>query len=379
MGFPGYFAILLSFMLIPLGFDKRAQVKIPIIIAIPIFQLIGLYVSLAFIAARPSDTDTITYFFDLFGELGGGLKPGTSFIVYLTNFVTNLLDASFEDMMAIYSLSGVIASFLLLRYPAMAGFATRYPLLPSIAVLLPTFHFYTTAIGKDGLSALAMVLILIGASDLPSRWRSFGGGFLLLVLVRPHIAAATGLAFLMAQMIGSKSKWRRLAVIPALIVGAIGAYYVFQMFLGINIFNLDEVSTFLGERSDALSTSSYTINASNNFLLRLVGFMYFPLFFNADSVLALAASFENTILLAITIRIVKSVSENRIRTEPNVMFLLILIGVLWLLMGLTSYNIGLGLRTKTSMVTPVILALFALTETLRGQKVVDGELPQVSR
>lgn len=372
MGLIGYIAIVASFLIIPMGYDARSRAPFSVLVAVPIFQLIGLYTSLLFIAARPTDTDSITYFYDLFGSLGDGLKPGTSFIVYLTSFVTGLLGASFEDMMAIYSLSGVAASFLLLRYSAAAGYQGPYPLLAALAVLLPTFHFYTTAIGKDGLSALAMVLIIIGSSDLPSRWRSFSGGFLILVLVRPHIAAATALAFLIAQMLGSKSRWSRVAVLPGLGIGAIAAFFVFRSFLGINIFDFTEVSAFLGERSDALSTSSYTINASNSVLGRLVGFMYFPLFFNADSFIALAASLENAILIAITVRIAIAVSHRQVRANPNVLFMLILIGVLWLFMGLTTYNIGLGLRTKASMVTPVILALFALTEALRRQITDDS-------
>lgn len=374
MGWVGYTAIIASFLLIPLGYDQRTRVPPVILLAVPVLQLVGLYTSLAFIAARPGDTDTITYFYDVFGELGDRIKPGTSFIVYLTNFATTVTQASFEDMMAIYSLSGVAASVLLLRYPARVGHEGRYPLLPAIAVLLPTFHFYTTAIGKDGLSALAMIMIVTGAFSLPSRWRLFGGGFLLLVLVRPHIAAAAGLAFLVAQMISSGSKWRRIAVIPGLVVGAFGAYFVFQSFLGINIFNLTQVSSFLGERNDALSTSSYTINASENLVLRLIGFMYFPLFFNADSLLALLASIENLILIAITVRIGISAIRRDVISNSNVQFLLILIVVLWLFMGLTTYNIGLGLRTKTAMVTPVILALFFLTEVLRSRKAGGSKL-----
>lgn len=365
MGLIGYSAIVASFLLIRLGYDPRSRIPFTILFAVPVFQLIGLYMSLAFIAARPTDTDTITYFYDVFGALGDSLKPGTSFIVYLTTFATTLLDASFEDMMAVYSLSGVAGSFLLLRYPALAGYKGRYPLLPAAAVLLPTFHFYTTAIGKDGLSALAIVLVLIGSSNVSLRWRSLGSGFLLLVLVRPHIAAAAGLAFLISQMILSGNRWARFAIVPALVIGSVGAYYVFQSFLGINVFNVSEVSAFLGERSDALATSSYTINASDNIAMRLIGFMYFPLFFNADSALALAASIENLLLLAITLRISFTLSRREIRSDRNVVFLLILIAVLWLFMGMTTYNIGLGLRTKTSMVTPILLALFALTETLR--------------
>lgn len=365
MGLIGYSAIVASFLLIRLGYDPRSRIPFTILFAVPVVQLIGLYTSLAFIAARPTDTDTITYFYDIFGALGDSLKPGTSFIVYLTTFTTSLLGASFEDMMAIYSLSGVAGSFLLLRYPALAGYKGRYPLLPAIAVLLPTFHFYTTAIGKDGLSALAIILVLIGSSNVSSRWRSLGSGFLLLVLVRPHIAATAGLAFLISQMILSGNRWARFAIIPALVIGSVGAYYVFQSFLGINIFNVSEVSAFLGERSDALATSSYTINVSDNIAMRLIGFMYFPLFFNADSALALAASIENIILLAITIRIAFALSRREIRSDRNVIFLLILIAALWLFMGMTTYNIGLGLRTKTSMVTPILLGLFALTETLR--------------
>lgn len=365
MGWAGYLAIVASFLLIPLGYDRRSPAPFVVLAAIPILQLIGLYTSLGFINERPTDTDTITYFYDLFGVLGDGIKPGTSFIVYLTSFATALIGASFEDMMAIYSLSGVLASFLFLRYLATLGHEGPFPLLPAVAVLLPTFHFYTTAIGKDGLSALSMIMIVTGATSPFVRWRTFGGGLLLLVLVRPHIAAATALAFLVAQAIRSKSSLGRFAIIPGFGVGAIAAFYVFQAFLGINIFDLAEVSAFLGERSDALSTSSYTMTASTNPALRLIGFMYFPLFFNADNVLALLASIENLVLVAITSRIALSVRNRHIRSDPNVTFLLVLVGVLWLFMGLTSYNIGLGLRTKSAMVIPVVLVLFALTESLR--------------
>lgn len=368
MGWSGYLAILVSFLMIPLGFKERSRATLIVVLAIPTLQLIGLYTSLAFIKERPTDTDTITYFYDVFGALGDSIKPGTSFIVYLTSFVTDLIGASFEDMMAIYSLSGVVASFLLLRYPAAAGHAGQVPLLPAFAVLLPTFHFYTTAIGKDGLSALAMVMIMIGATSPLLRWRFFGAGFVILVLVRPHIAAATALAFLVAQMIGSKSKLGRFSIIPGLAIGTVAAYYIFQSFLGINIFNPTELAAFLGERSDALSTSSYTINASNNPALRLIGFMYFPLFFNADSQLALLASMENLILVAITARIAISMRHRNVRSDTNVVFLLVLIAVLWVFIGMTTYNIGLGLRTKTAMVSPAIIALFALTETLRRYK-----------
>ena len=365
MGIIGFIAILATFLLLPLGLDKRTPVPLSVLLAIPLVQLGGLFAALAFIAARPFDTDTVTYFYDVLGALADGIKPGTSFIVYLTTFITRLTRGSFDDLMAVYSISGVVASLLLVRYPSFAGYQGAFPVLSGALILLPTFHFYTTAIGKDGLSALAITLIIIGALNFPSRVKTFALGFVLLILVRPHIAAFASVAFMLSQMIGSNSKAARLSVIPILLVSPIIGYFVFQSFVGVDIFDFDQLSSFFAERSDSIYTSTYVINSDQNPFIRVFGFLYFPLFFNADNSLAIFASFENLLLIIITARVISSVTICRLYRKSEIRFLLILLTFLTLFMGLTNYNIGLGLRLKSSMLFPVVMALLSSTEMLR--------------
>jgi hypothetical protein len=236
-----------------------------------------------------------------------------------------------------------------------------------VMLLLPGNHFYSSAIGKDGLCMLGVAAVVLGMARFPSRLWVTGFGLLILVLVRPHIAGVTVLSVGFAQALSAPNRTARILAMGMLLAAPVVGYFVFRYFMDINIFDFNEVGTMLAERDQALTSADFTINFIENPVLRVLSFLLSPLFFDATNMLAFLASFENLVLMAVLYVIARNVVRHRIYADSYGRVLLTYAAAMILFMGLTNYNIGLGLRMK-AMLFPILFGLLVLGQSYERRR-----------
>lgn len=367
IGIIGVFALALFFVIPQIALRRDAKVSpgLPLIVAL--VHLISCFGAILFVQARPLDTDTLTYFYDLTYSLGSAIKPGTSFITHLTWWLRSGLGAEFDDLMAIYALSGIIAYALMIRL--LVDYHRDVPpsWLATVMLLLPANHFYSSAIGKDGLCMLGVAAVVLGMARFPSRIVLTGLGLLILVLTRPHIAGITVIAVGFVLMFSASSRAARVFAIVMLLAAPFAGFFIFRTFLDINIFDLDQVTTMLADRDQALSSSTFTINYIQNPALRVLSFLLSPFFFDAANALALLASFENLVLFLVLCIIVRNFVRYKLYRDGYPRILMVYAICIALFLGLTNYNIGLGLRLK-AMLFPILFGMLVVAQSVRHRR-----------
>jgi hypothetical protein len=92
--------------------------------------------------------------------------------------------------------------------------------------------------------------------------------------------------------------------------------------------------------------------------MKLLTYMYRPLPFEAHSLTALATSIDNLVLIALTILAASGYARGR-RPRPNVdvTFLLAYSVTAWVMLALTTANLGISVRQKW-MFVPMLIFLF---------------------
>ena len=353
--------VVLVYLVVSVAFAHGSRGATPFV---PLMSFVHFAAALFIVISLRSDfstTDSRLYFYDTENYMLQSWNTGTAFVVRLTVYLSDLLGAGFEDTMFLYSLSGLLgAQLLLFKQQQYLEYAAA-PLFAVALLLLPGLHFWTSPIGKDGICFLGLALIAWYSRDYRRDWPLALLGLVMVTLVRPHIGFLTIGAFGLAQVFGAGGQARLGLVIPLLIVGLVGARFVFIPLIDVDIFNPDQVGLFFSSRTDFLmNTTTVRVQYISNPALRVLGFMFLPLV-DFGGLLAIAASIENVVLLAITARLVLVLRRVDFLRDDHARFLLIGFLMILLFVGLGNYNVGLGLRQKT-MVYPFFSALLTIGE-----------------
>jgi hypothetical protein len=126
------------------------------------------------------------------------------------------------------------------------------------------------------------------------------------------------------------------------------------------VLNINELGKFFTERDamfSSMSTADVTYYA--NPFRRIAQFLFQPLFFDARDSYGLAASMENTILIVAMMTITADIFQRYRLQSAEVRLYFFFIITMILLLGLTSYNVGLALRQKV-MLYPAFILIIAL-------------------
>lgn len=370
----GYLGLLIALLLMFIVPAQRLHIPPALVMGAALIRIAAVVTTVSLLATW--DADANLYYFDTLGYTVQGFELGTSFVTYLTQFLKSATGGSIGDLMVIYALPGLIGIFVLMRFCGGLFEPERPPAAPFLFFLLPGFHFWTSWINKDGLSSLGIVLMIVGAANLSKRIALVVLGVIILTLVRPHIAAAGLAALGLAYGLSRKSGGNAIILLPLMAIAAVAGGAVFQSFLGIDIFDINQVLNLLADRQTYLATTNeLDVTYIENPLLRMLSFLFMPLFIGADNALALLASFENLAILLLTGWIIYDFRRGRLFGDPLARFLAFFAILLVLLLGLTSYNVGLALRQKV-MLYPLLIALLMMGEAARRRLAAGARLPE---
>jgi len=326
---------------------------------------------LYFVYAKTHSADANMYYYkglkeqDILFVIFG---TGTDFIIFLSALFQKL---GFDklSLFFLFALFGFVGfTYLVKLLPNIQKKILGFPFL-YVALLLPGFHFWTSALGKDSLFFMVLMMFFYSIQKLPSRFLMLSFSFLTIALIRPHMGFILLLSSLIALFLRNPSKFKfshLLIGFIAIIVLIIFLPFVLE-FLNIEQMQMEQINNRLedftsygAEMTD--DVSSYVDMSSASIPTKLFAYLFRPLFFDAHSVMQLAASFENFLLLIIIFGWLKSIKFKIVKwykafnISQKIMAIYVMIG--WLILAMGMYNLGLASRQKYMLIPVLFILIF---------------------
>lgn len=274
------------------------------------YHLILAMVYYAYALFNPSDS--IAYYNKVLINLRGEnwmdfYGTSTTFIEWVGYPFIKFLGFSYEAIMALFSFFGFLGMFFFFLFflekrrsdVSFMGFPLLY-----LVFLLPNLHFWSSSFGKGSLIFLGIGMIFYSLNSIKDRFFLIILGGLLVYHVRPHIMMVILIAIILAYTFS----WKNFNIatrLVVLILAGITLYFVYQEVLslvGIEQELLLTDSFNLTHRASELSKATSGVDITNYSLpVQLFTFLYRPLFFDAPGFLGIIVSFENVLLLVLTV------------------------------------------------------------------------------
>lgn len=314
--------------------------------------------------------DALTYYqAGLAGKVEFSL--GTSAVSFITVFFASYLNLSFLGACLGFHLFGYVGLLALdgaLR-SAVAGKAGLLRRVASLVVFLPSISFWSAAVGKDALAFMGAGLALWAALDMQRRGKWLFVAVATMLIVRPHIAVLMVVAVAGSLLFRSGLSLKRrlfLGVAAAAIAAVLVPFAL--TYAGLGDSSTTGFSEYVEQRQQYNQEGGGAVDISSMSLpMKLFTYLFRPLPFEANSITALAASLDNVVLLLL----VAGWAFARIRRRGasgtgNRPFLWLYVGAAWVILALTTANLGISVRQKW-MFAPMIMYL-CLSATGRQER-----------
>lgn len=289
---------------------------------------------------------------------------GTRGVVFFTSFLTQGLGFSFMGSLLVYNFLGFIGllSFDAALRCVVVNKAKKIKLLATLIIFLPSVSFWSSGIGKDAVSFMAVGLALWAALNLNKRMLLMIIAVLLMLLVRPHMAGlmVMGLA---ASFIFQRSIpliYRLFLGVASLAVIAVLVPFALNYAgVGENV-DAEQLEQYIDKRQGYNTQGSGGVDLkSMSFPMQLFTYMFRPLPFEAHSIASLMASLDNMVLLYLLF--IGSYCLFKIKLPPelklhNRAFMWCYLLGSWSVLALTSANLGIAMRQKW-MIAPMLIFL----------------------
>lgn len=305
--------------------------------------------------------DALSYYrMAALGEFG--FKPGTPAVLMINSvFIYGL---SFS-LLGAFLVNNILGFLGLLAFQGSLNAATEYKSrrikqLGMFIVLLPSISFWSSALGKDSISFMATGFALWAALKLEKRSVLMAFAIFMMFLVRPHMAGMLVISLAFSMILSARvSLVRRLVMgIAALLIAAALVPFALQYAGVADPSSAESVMDYMeGRQGVNMGGGSSVDIASMSLPMQLFTYMFRPIIFEARSITAMAAALDNLILLYLFImggyalikKKAKSFTENR-------KFMWVYVGLAWLVLAMTTANLGIAVRQKW-MFTPILIFL----------------------
>lgn len=359
----GVFGILLGLLGIKFAFIQRTRTRMTVFVLLFLAQVgTGFFY---YVFAQTNTTDSPLYYYDEYGFYGQGFALNTGFVIYLVQTMKYLFGGTYLDYFLVFQGFGFWATVFMMRIfeEASLELGVEQPKWTYLLLFLPSLHFWTASIGKDGPLVFASAMAVWAAMRIWKRLIVFGLAILVMLLFRPHIALVAMGAASMAALVDTKS---RASVRIVLLTAALLATWVLsstvQSTFSVDVTSAESLSDFFATQSDSVQTmitDSEVISAS--YPVNLVSLLFRPFFFDSEGLLGSIASLENVLMVIMvgTILVRFGDSWKLARSVFFLRFAIIYTAVLVLLLAYVYYNVGLGLRQR-SMFLPPLMSFFVV-------------------
>ncbi|AFL82354.1 hypothetical protein Aeqsu_2913 [Aequorivita sublithincola DSM 14238] len=305
----------------------------------------------------------------LFGQYG----PGTYGMYLLNVFPAKII--GFFGMTMLYTLigyMGIVFFYLVfikhIHYNSTIGKFKLFPLV----FFLPNLHFWSAGLGKDTLLFFCIGLFIYSMQQPSKNVIKIVLALILSYIVRPHITifliASFGLGYVLD---GNLKTYQKILIGGVFLIAFVSLFDNIMAFLKIEDLNTETIDQFAENRVSGLSrdhTGSGVDISSYPFPLKVFTFLYRPLFFDINGVLAIVASFENLLLLVLSWRFIR-LNPIKIFNAANYMFKSMFI---FLIIGSVTFsiilgNLGIMLRQK-NMFIPALLFICLWSFSYNAEK-----------
>jgi hypothetical protein len=379
----GIFGLLLGLLSFMFATRQRTRLRIGVFAVLYV-----LHVSAAvayYQLVQTSVADTWLYYFDPYGiyeEQGFG--SNTILIVWLVQFPKSYIGGSYLDYFLVFQAIGFygIAALMRIFEEVYQELEIDQPAYTYLILLMPSIHYWTSAIGKDSLFFFGLCMTFWAAMNYKRRLIVFGAGFLLMLAIRPHIAIVSGAAFTLAVLVDKNT--RMLIKVPLFAAGVgvtIYAAWSLRSTFGIDVTNVDVFSDVLAGRDALLTTEDAGRSVvSGSFFFLLISLLFRPFFIDAPGAFGFVASTENLFVLGfiVTLFAYGRTLMKLFRRVPFMRYVLVATVIITFVLTLGYYNVGLGIRQKATMILPGLMVLFVTTMAYRrAQRIAEAPVPAI--
>jgi|AGTN01.1.fsa_nt_gi hypothetical protein len=244
-------------------------------------------------------------------------NPHPSEIIYLVNyFFSNVLGLSFLTGMLFYSFIGMwsfvlilstvksyIPDLRVLKGARLYGFAI-YPFI----FLLPNMHFWSVGIGKDTLLFFSVSLFIYSLVKLKSRFVGMLIAAGIAYFLRPHVLLFLIAGFAIIYAFNPKlNVLQKILILTTMVVVFFPLLNNVLEFAKIEQLSAEHLESFTTNKASALSVAGSGIDISGYpYPLKVLTFLFRPLFFDVNGVPAVIASIENLIQIFLIIFVFKN-------------------------------------------------------------------------
>ena len=315
--------------------------------------------------------DAIAYYrLSLLGDFE--FEIGTSAVRVITSWFSSGMGMSILGTFLVFNFFGYIGlmAFDASLKTATNGASREARTIGSLVVFLPSASFWSSAIGKDSLSFMAIGLCLWASIDLVRRFPLLAAAATLLFIVRPHIAALLLVALAVSLVISGRMQVVRRFGLVVIAVAAVSVVIPVALEYS-GIVSEDETEDFVEfvEKRQAYNMDGGAgIDISSMSLpSKMFTYLFRPLPFEAHNIPAFAASLDNVVLLYLVIVAVmrRMGTKAQLFTSPNVLFLWAYTLSAWISLSMTTSNLGISVRQKWMFLPVLIFLLISMLSSSR--------------
>jgi len=307
---------------------------------------------------------TIYYYKSTLGDVE--FWPGTPGVVLINTPFIYGLNLSFLGAFALNNIYGFIG---LAATKGALDIATRnknrfLKYLAWVIVLLPSISFWSSAISKDSISFMATGLALWAALQLEKRVFIMAFAIFMMFLVRPHIAGMMILALSFSLILSAKiNLFRRLLLGSVAVVVTVVLVPFALQYAGVSDQSSAEaVIDYIDSREAGNMGGGSSIDITSMSLpMKLFTYAFRPSVLEARNIFYFAAAIDNFILLILFVSggyaFFKKKTKNLI---GNRTFMWAYVFLAWIILAMTTANLGIAVRQKWMFAPMLIFLLISL-------------------
>ena len=292
------------------------------------------------------------------------LEFGTHFIDYVSYILVSYFNLPYLGLFLFFNIIGSIGLviFYAILYSITRNSSRTIKRMAVLFVFLPSISFWSSAIGKDAISFLAIVLALWAALNLSRRTLLMAIAIVLMLLVRPHMAGILVISLLVSMLIGSKkmSFMKKLLIssiifpIAIILVPFAGKYAGIQ-----DVTNAEEINSYIESRQSVNMDGGSSLDITSMSLpVKVFTYLLRPLPHEVHSITSLLSSIDNLLLLGLFLYGVRFLRVKKI-TISNHTFMWVYVAIATFLLSSMTPNLGIAVRQKWMIMPILIYLLFA--------------------
>jgi len=348
-----------------------------------ILWLYHIFTSIAYYSyIRINGGDSLSYWIfakrmtysDFLNNIFGAKAIGANFMAAINYIPAHLMGMNFFANTLLYGLLGFIAFTFLYRIciqaiPYNSKFY-KFRLFP-LLLFLPNLHFWSSGLGKDTISFLCILMVAYGFMRISKRFLLIIFGLLLSFGIRPHITFMLIASFGFAYLINGKmSLPQRIGLFILMFTAAILILPFVLNFVNMDSLSVADLGQFSNKQAGNLSVAGSGLDLSSYpYPLKVLTFLYRPFFFDINGIPAVVASFENLLLLLLSIRVIRNRFFATFKAAPLIiqgLFLFFIMGALVFSMSMS--NLGIILRERNMFLPGLILFILWSFSSVNGRR-----------